>query len=158
MADRARKSEIAPSSSDKENVAEIKVGFDLDGVLCERRVTHTPEECAEARRSKVPVPNRKHEIYIISARTEDLRDETKTWLAKNGIEHEKLLLLEENNLKDLSESEIDEKQALFKANAVNELDLDVYVEDRSNVRDYLQEYCPDCTILSPSEARNVLEG
>ncbi|KXB00723.1 hypothetical protein AKJ40_00755 [candidate division MSBL1 archaeon SCGC-AAA259M10] len=149
------KTESSPSLGDEKFEKNLKVGLDVDGVLCEREVTRTPEECVGVERSRVPVPSHEHEIYIVSSRTKDMGEETRVWLAENGVEYEKLILLEEDSFEGLSEGEIEEKQASFKASAVSELDLDVYVEDQPNVRDHLREHCPDCIVLSPSEAQKA---
>lgn len=150
-----KKTRSSPNLDDEKSGKNLKVGFDVDGVLSEREVTRTPEECDGVERSNVPVPSHEHEIYIVSSRTQDMEEETRTWLAENGVEHEKLVLLEENSFEGLSEDEIEEKQAAFKADTVSDLGLDIYVEDQPGVRDHLREHCPGCIVLSPSEARKA---
>ncbi|KXA95257.1 hypothetical protein AKJ65_02145 [candidate division MSBL1 archaeon SCGC-AAA259E19] len=132
-----------------------KVGFDIDGVLSKKEIARSPEECIGVERSSVPVPSDECEIYIVSSRTKDMEENTRAWLAENGIEYEKLVLLEEGGFEGLSKKEINQKQAAFKAATVREYDLDIYVEDQANVREYLREHCPGCIVLSPSEARRA---
>lgn len=151
----AEETESSSNLADGRTRKSLKTGFDIDGVICEKEVTRTPEECVGARRSRVAIPSHEHEIYIVSSRTKDMEEETKAWLAENKIEYEELVLLEEDSFEGLSEDEIEEKQAAFKADAVSELDLDVYVEDQPGVREYLREHCPGCIVLSPSEARKA---
>lgn len=95
------------------------------------------------------------EQVIETFRTGYLRKDTEEWLAENEVEYGALILLDGEPLNGLPPKEVDKKQALYKANKINELGLDIYVEDRPAVRERLRGLCPSCVILSPNEAQKV---
>lgn len=142
----------------------MKPGFDIDGVICHNPVVKSPENCLNAERTELNIPSDSHEVYLVSSRSERVRDETEDWLAENGVEYEELVLYDRNIsegwsvrnvFEGLSEREINEKQSKFKADAIDELGLDVFVEDRSSVREHLRKHCPHCVVLPPKEAYRV---
>lgn len=130
----------------------MKIGFDVDGVICQKPVVKTPEDCLNAERTEIEIPSDRHEVYLVSVRSEKLREETEEWLAKNMIEYEELVLYDGEGLEDRSRWEIDMLQSKFKSNVINNLGLEVFVEDRIGVRRKLRDRCPDCTVLPPKRA------
>lgn len=134
----------------------MKIGFDIDGVISRQRTVKSAEECLNAERSSLKLPSNKHEVYLVSARSANMRKATEKWLAENGVEYEELYLYDGSFgcFEDIPKKEFSNVQSLFKSSVINKLGLNVFVEDRSAVREQIKSICPDCRVLSPSQFKS----
>ena len=129
----------------------MEVGFDIDGVLTEDGYVENSEEVLKAKRSSIRVPSY---AYIISARPKKLQNETDHWLDENGIKYKVMVLMNDYDFREMMRMDTqrgqERLQGEFKAKWCENLSLDLFVEDREEVRKKLIDVCGDRTlILSP---------
>lgn len=132
----------------------LKIGLDIDGVLSRGEKVTSVKEARRAIPTYLSIPE-SQEIYLVSARPRELREATEEWLEKFKIPYKRLYLIEDNNLfDDKTREEKDLIQGKFKASKIEELDLEIFVEDRLRVRNYLRRNT-DCLIMNREEARGL---
>ncbi len=125
----------------------MRVGYDIDGVLTVESRIITKEQAMNATRSELKIPEA-FEVYLISGRAEKLRSITEKWLEWNHVRYEDLFLIHYGDRnKELEWDEIKERQAEWKAEKINNLDLDFYLEDLKYLVFQLKERCSDCKII-----------
>jgi len=144
----------------------LKIGFDLDGVIADIdilslriidfqkdfKVRKELEKWYYSTRKVNLNPNffcnSNDEIYIITSRFRELKDITKKWLDKNGIQYKKLLFAHLSApYKTMSLEKWYKKQAELKANILNTEKIEVYFEDAPGVVKYLRKLCPNIKII-----------
>lgn len=145
----------------------MKIGFDLDGVLCNidvavlRIIDNMPDTWGRASmeewyyRERDPLLNpydlltEDDEFFIITSRRKHLHEITKRWV-KKYFPNAKLFML------DLPEMLIGftdvkaffwEKVSEAKARMINKLHLDVYFDDSAINVQFLREMCPNTKII-----------
>jgi len=123
----------------------MKIGSDLDGVLCcnhLNRALFRPYRLHEfyAKCSAIGYAERFWR-YIITGRKEHFRRVTERWLSDNGVEYGSLIMLPNGTKKT------NQNLAIYKADQINDLDVDVYFEDDLQIVEFLKENCPNAEIV-----------
>ena len=147
----------------------IKIAWDLDGVLCDidiatlRLIDNEPN--AEARQSaeewyyreRKPLLDARlllskdDEFYIITSRPERLQKITKLWVkhyypqARLYFVSQESLRPEENNNESIKNWCFNKVQ--LKAQKINELGIDVYFDDEAEAFEEFRKLCPNCKII-----------
>ena len=150
----------------------MRVGFDLDGVLCginvgvlriidniqRGDVKRSSEEWYYRERKPLLNPHfflsEKDEMFIITSRSERLSHITKTWVRHffgNRVT-EKRLIIVSHETKKLGNSKMQVNKWLRemgekKAKTINKLELDVYFEDSPETVQVLRKLCPNTKII-----------
>jgi len=156
----------------KREVEKVRIGYDLDGVLCDidvaviRIMDNLPKVQRDSveewyYRDRKPRLNPylfglpEDEVFIITGRQQQLKDITTTWVTKHfpdiiksgrffivGAENDTL-----NGVNDKDEIEKwCQRRIKEKADMINKLKLDVYFDDNVFIQD-LRELCPSCKII-----------
>jgi len=130
----------------------VKIGYDLDGVIANsswawrlfgklyfnkfgRKLLRQLSIFAPVRFRPFEEPYFSN--YIITGRSESDRDVTERWLRLHRIRYDKLIM-NHGGLDDIKE---------FKANALKQHSIAVYIEDDKEIIEYLREVCPDTCII-----------
>ena len=150
----------------------MRIGFDLDGVLCDidhvglhlmNKLTPKEEEKAEyyyyRQRTRLLNPedflNDGDVYYIITARHLPLYNITKAWCDKYTPKYKGLYLVggtpwykrPDNDDRDPYTKSYGEEANEAKVKLINELQLDVYIDDNPKTVEYLRKNCPNCTVI-----------
>lgn len=131
----------------------MNTGFDLDGVLCTLfKPSKTYRQMNGVERKKYKELKLKHiinakcikrtsgtKIYIITARKNDLREETESWLIKNNIIYDTLLMLDEARTRD--------NIIRFKTRMIQNYNIQRFYEDDPKIARKLKKLCPNTDIV-----------
>jgi len=121
------------------------IAADLDGVLCWNLLDKSkfkPYRLYEFYAACWPAPcHGMHFQYIITGRKIHYRKLTERWLIENNIQFENLIMLP-NKLKKNYRNIVK-----FKANMINNLEIDIYYEDDVEIVKYLEKHCKNTKII-----------
>jgi len=130
------------------------VASDLDGVLCwnpENAVKYRPyrmhewyRKCQATKHSKMPVD------YVITGRKIHFKKVTFNWLESNGVRYKELVMFP-NKVKRTNRS-----LAIYKAQKINELNVDLFLEDDERIAQFLRDHCSNTDIVLIDEVTNNL--
>lgn len=124
----------------------VKEGYDLDGVICTDSAVLCEDEARNATPSALSYPDQG--IYIVTCRSENLREATEDWLRKHKIPYKKLVMMDPEVLQNNTEEEIvNEIQVDHKERWIKKLGLDLFVEDNAHVVGELKRRCESCHIM-----------
>jgi len=145
----------------------MKIGFDLDGVLCNVSITQIvllneiPDEKLRNYaklwyyRERKPLLDArlllKHddEMYIITSRDKEFTDVTERWV-KHYYPKAKLTVLGQDEMEgngELKARDYCKEKVEMKAQKINELGVEVYFDDEAEWFDDFRELCPNCKII-----------
>ena len=147
----------------------MKIGFDLDGVLCNIDVATlhlivntTPEDarCSTEEwyyRERKPLLDARlllskdDEFYIITSRPERLQEITKLWV-KHYYPQARLYFVSQESLRPDENNNESIKNWCFnkvqlKAQKINELGIDVFFDDEAEAFEEFRKLCPNCKII-----------
>jgi len=144
----------------------MKIGFDLDGVLCDidvavlRMLDNIPNEDVKTSveewyyRERKPLLNPKlflrtsDEFHIITSRPKRLAKLTMRWVG-HYYPNSKLHIVFQDTIKngDQDVANYCKKKVAIKARKINELGIDVFFDDEAESFDYFRELCPNCKVI-----------
>jgi len=144
----------------------MRIGFDLDGVLCEidvavlRIIDNSPEEARKSAeewyyRERKPLLNMKlviakgDECFILTSRPNRLAYITVPWV-KRYYPNIPLTIISHETLKGNSKKEVKKwlvEMGKKKAEVINAMNLDIYFEDSPTTVHTLRKFCPNTKII-----------
>jgi len=146
---------------------DMKIGFDLDSVLCTGNVTllrvmdmFTEEERENVEpfyyESQKPLLNPElfvgedDEYIIITGRSLRFKEVTEKWIKKFCPNYKKLYMGNLDPAYGMTREGVNNwgcKQAKIKAKIINNEKLDIYIEDNGEVVKHLRKLCPNTKII-----------
>ncbi len=150
----------AVDARNQEEIA-IKIGFDLDGVLCDidlraldhKELRRNNDLLIEYFRKRKPQLNPLHftsiwdEVFTITSRPVIAHDITRQWHSHYFPQVKLIFASIEPRNENESFLEFAINMAKEKAKIINELQIDVYIEDTLQVVQQLRELCPQTKII-----------
>ena len=88
--------------------------------------------------------------YIITGRKEHFRKVTERWLQDNNVQYRELIMFPNKKPKNFR------NLAMYKAEKINDLGVDVYYEDDLRIVEYLRSHCPNAEIVFVNSLWNLL--
>jgi len=139
----------------------LRIGFDLDGVLCDQNVENIISSIQDTYREDLYYATRIPQLitalfmsendvgFIITARRKRLKDLTEEWCSK-FYPFLELHFIDTPVWNKLNPEDVGrwmDEVGSIKAKRINQLKLDIYFEDMPQVVSLLREKCPNTKII-----------